>query len=199
MKWIAGADPGKNGAIVLLNAEANAFGKDDVICFPTKVDKYGRVDVEKIYENLKPYLKDIVMYIQEDIHSIFGTSAGSNFSFGDANGSLRSAVFVALKSAGNNDYKFALVQPKVWQKLAWRNDEIIREVWMDAKTKQPKTKPSGENKMKICTKETSMNAAHRIFPETSFVMPRCRTEHDGCVDAALIAYYGREVYIMCQD
>lgn len=195
MKWIAGADPGKKGAIVLLNAEATVgnFKKEDVICFPTKVDDSGRIDTVKIYDNLKPYLKNIVLYIQEDIHSIFGASACSNFNFGDSNGSLRAAVQVALRSAGNKNCKFALVQPKVWQKHAWKNDEIVAEPYIDKATGKPKLLSSGKVKMNTDTKQTSMNAAHRLFPETTFVMPRCKKEHDGCVDAALIALYGHNM------
>lgn len=201
MKWIAGADPGKKGAIVLLNAEVTVgnFKKEDVICFPTKVDDLGRIDTDTIYDNLKPYLKNIVLYIQEDIHSIFGASACSNFNFGDSNGSLRAAVQVALRSANNKNCKFALVQPKIWQKNAWKKDEIIAEPYIDKTTGKPKLLSSGKVRMNTDTKQTSMNAAHRLFPETTFVMPRCRKEHDGCVDAALIALYGHKILNAAQN
>ena len=154
---------------------------------------------DTIYDNLKPYLKNIVLYIQEDIHSIFGASACSNFNFGDSNGSLRAAVQVALRSANNKNCKFALVQPKIWQKNAWKKDEIIAEPYIDKTTGKPKLLSSGKVRMNTDTKQTSMNAAHRLFPETTFVMPRCRKEHDGCVDAALIALYGHKILNAVQN
>lgn len=41
------------------------------------------------------------------------------------------------------------------------------------------------------TKEYALAAAKSIWPDESFILPGCRTPHDGCVDAALIAEFGR--------
>jgi hypothetical protein len=48
------------------------------------------------------------------------------------------------------------------------------------------------------TKDTKKDAyleARRLWPEGAFVMPRCRKPHDGVVDAALIAEYGRRQHV----
>jgi len=42
----------------------------------------------------------------------------------------------------------------------------------------------------IKPKDRSRLAVNRLFPRLSLVLPRCRKEHDGLVDAALIAHYG---------
>lgn len=41
------------------------------------------------------------------------------------------------------------------------------------------------------TKEYALAAARSIWPGESFILGGCRTPHDGCVDAALIAEFGR--------
>lgn len=41
------------------------------------------------------------------------------------------------------------------------------------------------------TKVRAHAAAKKLWPEQSFVLPRCRKTHDGLIDAALIGYVGR--------
>ena len=54
-KWILGADPGKNGAIVLINAKKKfgEFTSDDVVCIPTKTND-GKIDVVRMVDALTP-------------------------------------------------------------------------------------------------------------------------------------------------
>lgn len=39
------------------------------------------------------------------------------------------------------------------------------------------------------TKEKALKVANKLFPNESFILPRCRVPHDGIIDAALIAYH----------
>jgi len=189
-KWILGADPGKNGAIVLINAKKKfgEFTSDDVVCIPTKTND-GKIDVVRMVDALTPYAKDIVLMVQEHVHAIYGSSAKGSFEFGDANGALRAALSIVSHIAGT-DLPVHLVMPKKWQEVAWKPISVVGAPIIDKETGEPQLLRNGSIKIKIDTKATSLSAAHSTFPGVSFVQPRCKKEHDGCVDAALIAYYG---------
>jgi crossover junction endodeoxyribonuclease RuvC len=66
---------------------------------------------------------------------------------------------------------YDLVQPQKWQR------KMI-----------PGTK-KGE------TKKAALAKARQLFPHESFIPDRCRTAHDGIVDAVLIAEYGRGLHV----
>lgn len=176
-----GADPGKHGAVVLISGD-----RKEVIQIPTTV-KDGSIDVVSLYDALMPYLPRIKGACMEHVHALFGSSAGATFEFGDANGSLR--TLLTLLSDHGTRFKVILAQPKIWQKVAWYGVDKVETPMKDAAGK-PRILKSGKPRMKVDTKATSMLAAHKLFPSVSFVPKRCRIEHDGCIDAALIAYYG---------
>lgn len=193
-KWILGADPGKYGAVVLLDADyPNVKDKADALkMFPTKTEG-GKIDTNTMYAVLQPYAEDIVFMVQEQVHAIFGSSAKGSFEFGDANGAQR-AILLLLGRQVTGRVPFMVALPKLWQKVAWQGiDPIGTPVYIKG-TKTPKLLKSGKQQIKVDTKGTSMLAAHKLFPNANFVMPRCRIEHDGCIDAALIAYYGLTRY-----
>ena len=182
-RYILGADPGKHGAIALLNADfnPNRLSATDLILIPVKKTKDGRLDVDHIYTTLLPYVDNIVLVVQERVHALFGSSATGTFEFGDANGALRTTLqLLGYASSSHKPFKVHVVSPPVWQKVAWLPEHLIYE---DKMTK------IGARRKKD-TKATSTKAAQSIFPGVSFVPPRCRIVHDGLVDAALIAYYG---------
>lgn len=113
--------------------------------------------------------KDTIVAI-EDLHSIYGASAKSNFNFGVNNG----IVIGALQSFGYNYFK---VPPKSWQKLAWQG---IEPVHSDGR---------------VNTKATSFVAAKTLYPNEKFLAtPRSTTPHNGIVDAVLLAYYAKLTY-----
>lgn len=190
-KWILGADPGKHGAIVLINAKKKfgEYTQEDVVCIPTKV-RDGKVDAVAIVDALKPYAKNIVLIVQEYVHAIYGSSAKGSFEFGDANGTLRAALSIVSYMAGTH-IPVQFVQPKKWQEVVWKPISIVGSPVIDKDTGNPVKLASGAIKIKVDTKATSSVAAHATFPGVSFVPKRCTKEHDGCVDAALIAYYGK--------
>jgi hypothetical protein len=117
----------------------------------------------------------------ELIHSIYGTSKGSMFTMGRGLGNLEST----LACKGCN---FHYVRPADWQARIWIDKDMVK-------------KPSKSGKKMVNdTKAISLNAAKRIFPKTDMKYGnnekrhKGRTrikEHDGIVDALLIAQYAR--------
>lgn len=176
-----GADPGKHGAVVLISPS-----RKEVIQIPTTV-KDSVIDAAALYYALLPYQDRIKGACMEHVHAIFGSAAGATFEFGDANGSLRTLLL--LLSDNGKRFPLILAQPKLWQKIAWYGVPKVESPMTDS-SGRPKLLKSGKPRMKVDTKATSMSAAHKLFPSVSFVPKRCRIEHDGCIDAALIAYYG---------
>ncbi len=113
-------------------------------------------------------LKGPVTVAIEDLHSIYGSSAKSNFSFGVNNG----IVIGALECKGINYLKVA---PKSWQKAIWIPEDIVK---FDGK---------------VDTKATSLNAARRYYPKEQFLASaRSSVPHDGIVDAVLLAIYAHD-------
>lgn len=179
-QYTLGIDPGKHGGSVLINI--NDY--NDQVHIPTKV-KDGRVDVMYTVNALEPYKDYIQVAFIEDVHAIFGSSASATFEFGHAAGALYGAVQALLGASIPVGY----IQPKMWQKVAWSGLEPIKgDPVKDSKTGKQKILKNGKLQWKTDTKATSSAAAHILFPNVSFIPPRCRNEHDGLVDAALIAY-----------
>lgn len=122
--------------------------------------------VESWKKFVAKYNKRTALVVFEDLHSIYGASAKSNFQFGVNNG----IVIGALEAMGLNYEKVA---PKKWQKHIWMPEDFVK---------------FGD---KIDTKATSLKAAKRLYPEESFIMSaRSSVPHDGIVDAVLLATYG---------
>ncbi len=118
-------------------------------------------DIQELKNILSNEEHDIVHVAIENVHAIQGRIGNSsNFGFGLGKGILMGMV-------AGLELPYTLVNPKTWQKLAW-----------EGVTKQ------ADNK------KTSLVAAKRIFPTTSFLATeRSRVFHDGLVDGALMAYY----------
>jgi hypothetical protein len=115
---------------------------------------------------IKKFKKKPDLVVIEDLHSIFGASAKSNFQFGVNNG----IIIGALEAM---DYPYLKVAPKKWQKTIWKEQDHIYYG------------------TKLDTKATSLNAALRLYPLEKFLMTsRSSVPHDGLVDAVLLATYG---------
>lgn len=169
-KVYVGIDPGKSGAISFVNPEG-------------LLEKWGipiagkDIDANELYRILKDISERYSpVVILEDVHSLFGMSAASNFSFGFVCGMIRAMVIA-------NTIPFHMVAPKTWQKLIWVNDD---------KVYKPK-KPTQKNPS-VDTKATSLKAATRIFPHFDLTKnERSKVPHDGIVDAVLLSEYGRRL------
>src|SRR5690554_174431 len=164
-KTYIGIDPGAKGGIVALRG-------NEIIMSIATPEKGGDMDVEAILFEVTRYPDAII--IIEDVHSIFGSSAKANFSFGRNVGQLNAI----LQLSG---LRYHYVPPKTWQKEIWTNVD---------KLYKPK-KPNQKN-ASVDTKKTSLNTALRLFPGHDFrKSERSKIPHDGIVDASLIAEYGR--------
>ncbi len=187
-----GIDPGKSGGIVALKPDGTVVDK---FIMPILGDN---LDVAKMYDLFKAlHDRYHITVILEDVHSIFGMSAATNWTFGYVCGAIE-AVVLCLK------LKMVKVAPKTWQKEIWINSDKVY------KPKKPEQKnPS------IDTKPTSICAAARLFPREDLrgeiiikyyadsaanrkagkankEIPSAKKEpHDGIVDALLMAEYGR--------
>lgn len=169
-KDYGGIDPGKHGAISILTKSGQLIKSP----FPL-IGKSGKeeLDLKKMgefFRNIRTHYPNI-MFIVEEVHSLFGMSAKSNFQFGFNNGLL-----IGMLNAMS--FSYTLVQPKEWQKHVWRNaDKVMMTV---------------KGKTKTDTKSTSSKAAARIFPKEDFTpTARSKKDHDGMVDSSLLCYYGR--------
>ena len=157
-----GIDVGKNGGIAIITKEGLKLHT-----IPKIGNKVDYLELNGIFNDLP---KSCIFCI-EDVHSIFGSSAKSNFNFGEIKGILTGMVI-------SNGFRWELVQPKKWQKEVWTNADMVK-------------KPNGRTD----TKGTSLLAAKRIFPDQTFLATqRSRKPHDGLFDASLIAEYCRRTY-----
>ena len=174
-KIYVGVDVGAKGGIFAMDQDRNVILKAAV---PEGKDGIDYQELLSIFKNIRSRamattpLGTAVQFIAviEDVHSIFGMSAKSNFSFGHIKG-VKEAMMLALK------YDYKLIPPKTWQKAVWIEEDAVY----------------GEDKAgkkKRDTKATSLNAALRLFPLENFRKNnRCKIAHDGMVDAALMADY----------
>lgn len=176
-EWTLGMDPGKHGGLVLVD---NADMQHQVH-LPTPV-KDGRVDVKAIAEWLLPYAGQVKSAFIEDVHSLLGSSSKGSFEFGHAAGSLYGAVQAILP------VQVGYVAPAMWQRTAWKHTGKVNGTPKLDKDGNQKVLKSGELAWNNDPKASSLQAAKYLFPDVNFVPKRCRKEHDGLIDAALIAY-----------
>ena len=162
MKTAFGIDPGKDGAIVII--------EPDGVVRTYKFPRIGLdIDERKLWQIFLTIPLDAVGTI-ELVHSIFGTSAKSNFEFGGTYFMLR----MALAARG---LSFRAIPPKEWQKKFFVGMTDIK----DAKGKRD-------------TKAMALRVATDLFPNVSLInpdKPRAYTPDAGIVDALLLAEYSR--------
>ena len=120
-----------------------------------------------------------VVCVMESIHAIFGSSAKSTFSFGEINGLLKGLLIA-------NKIPYHLIPRKKSQETIWEHSDMV------VTYKQVKVKDKLVNKKEINTKQTSLNAARRLFPLIDLrKTERCKNFDDNKVDSILISEYGR--------
>ena len=146
---ICGIDPGASGAMCVLDSQDPAH--------------IALLDLKKhsIYDSaqwLHDQKVDIVWI--EDVHSLFGMSAKSNFGFGRNFG-----IAFAIAKVGTSDGSIQQVTPKIWQKY----------VGVTVKGK--------------AIKQEVANIAQTIYPSAVIHGPQGGLL-DGRSDALMIAHYG---------
>lgn len=155
-----GIDPGKGSFLSVL--------RDDQVLF-YQIPMIGKeIDMEGLKKVFKGIAGADSHAVIEDVHSVFGSSAKSNFEFGRVVGILES-MLVAF------DIPYTKIQPKKWQSSLWEGVPLQK-------------KPNG----KTDTKATSLIAAQRLFPTVDLrKSERAKVPDHNKVDALLIAEYCR--------
>ena len=164
-----GIDPGSKGFITLYS--------DDAIEFHS-IEDNDFYKLGDILHGIKEKYPNVIC-VMEEVHAIFGSAAKATFSFGEINGLLKGLLIA-------NKIPYHLVQPKKWQGEIWDFKDMVvsyKPVAIRGKVVQKK---------EVNTKQTSMNAAKRIFPNIDFRKnERCKKIDDNKVDSLLIAEYAR--------
>ena len=168
-----GIDPGSKGFISILKQEN---GNKTFEFFP--IADFDFYELSEVIKAIKERYPNIVC-ILEEVHAIHNSSAKATFSFGEINGILKGLLMA-------NKIPYHLVPPKTWQKEMWDNKDLV------VSYKTIKVKGKDVSKKEINTKQTSINAAKRIFPHIDLrKTERCKNYDDNKVDSILIAEYGR--------
>lgn len=150
-----GIDPGEKGAICALQAQTNKAIFMDTTKDPREIrDWFDRLKAEC----------DVRVIMIEEVHSIFGVSAKSNFSFGR---NVERLYTLALLTSCMVD----LVQPKKWQK-----------------TVGVKTGVTGKD-----IKKAVADICGRLYPDVVIRGPKGGL-HDGKSDALMLAHYAKLVH-----
>lgn len=159
-----GIDVGVKGGIVELDDAGNLLG-----LYPIPFHYKDGIKWDELVALLSRFEGLVAI---EDVHSLPGTSAKSNFNFGEVRGFKRACCM----SAG---CPVEMVPPKHWQRAVWEEPDVTVHT-------------EGKQKGKRDPKATSLKAAKRLWPMESFhKSDRATTPHDGLIDAALIAEYLR--------
>jgi len=169
-----GIDPGKSGGLAVIT------DSNDIVVTATPVTKENEIDIAQVNAFIDfiitKYNTTDIQCVLEDVHSIFGMSAQSNFQFGRVLGVIEGIL-------GSRSISFIKVTPKVWQKEIWAGTTPIGNA-------TGKLLKSGAPHIKIDTKGTSLLVAKQLFPDVNLLAtPRSKVAHDGIVDALLIAEY----------
>jgi hypothetical protein len=158
-----GIDPGKNGGIFFYEKGSYLFKQIPLI---------GKeFDVKALSDIFSEYSEYFCYAVIEDVHSIFGASAGATFDFGFGCGLLEGILV-------SHGIPYTKVQPKKWQAEMFEGIPLQQKPSSTGKTVQKDTKRMAEM------------AAKRLFPSIDLRMSdKCKKSHDGKVDALLICEY----------
>lgn len=172
MKTYVGIDPGKNGGIAAIYPDLSL----DLWAMPQKDneidgDKLTSI-IELIETGAEVFHQSKALFAIEDVHSVYGSSAKSNFQFGRSLGIIEGVLYGKLIIAGK-------VPPKTWQHVAFKGIEKI-------KLPGERTKGKGV----YDNKAMALQAVQRMYPGADLrKSSRAKNPHDGIIDALLIANY----------
>lgn len=166
-----GIDPGSKGFITVMH-------ENGIIFFSIEDNDFYRIG--DIFREIKESFPNVVC-VMEEVHAIFGSAAKSTFSFGEINGLLKGFLIA-------NKIPYHLVQPKKWQNEIWDCKDMV------VTYKDVLVKDKVIRKKDVNTKQTSLNAAKRIFPNVDLrKSERCKKYDDNKVDSLLLSEYGRRL------
>lgn len=169
-KFVLGVDLGAKGGLVLMNEDREILEKTSMPEHPVdgSIDHY---EVEAFFSKCMGHVKDkkILVVATEKLHSIYGSSARSNYKFGENNGYVDGLLHVWF----GRDIKRIIARR--WQQFLFEQENIIE-----------KKKKGGKRDTKAMAKE----AIEKLYPNEDFRRnKRCSKPHDGLIDATGIALY----------
>ncbi len=181
MTYFIGIDPGKGGAVGVIDEGGNAFVFDT----PTKKHpktKKDIYDIPAMAEIFRAYVGKNVCVVIEDVHAMPGNGGVSMFDFGRGKG-LWEGIVAAFS------FRVNMVTPQMWKKISF--PELI--VSLDIKDKKPKT-PKEKKELaklrrdaKVAAKAKARDVAGKLFP---LLLDRFKNVNsDGRAEALLIAIY----------
>lgn len=172
-KIFIGCDPGKSGHMVVLDGQT--VTKKAYKMIGKEYDLQGMLHLFSEFQGLNAHV------VIEDVHAIPGSAAKATWEFSRGKTILEMCC-VALK------IPMTLVAPKTWQKEIWEGVPIQK------KSTGERTK-SGEMKEKVLTKETTLLAISRLFPNVDLrKSERSKNPDDGIFDSLALAEYGRRKF-----
>jgi len=160
-KVFYGVDLGKKGGIVVL--KNGAIIHKEVMPLVADED----VDVKAIGRIFKKFGVENAHVVFEKFSGFFGYNKNAAVSLSRQSGMIESLIILM-------GIPYTKVLPKTWQKVVWENTKMLE-------------KADGKKD----TKAISLVTAKRLFPKENFILPKCKKEHDGLIDALLLAEYGR--------
>lgn len=170
-----GIDPGSKGFISIINHNE----EKRIVEFYSILD-LDFYELSELFAEIKAKYPNI-RCVMELVHALHGSSAKSTFSFGEINGLLKGLLIA-------NKIPYHLVQPKKWQNEIWDFKDMVITY------KDVLVKDKVIRKKDVNTKQTSINAAKRLFPNIDFrKSERCKNIDDNKVDSILLSEYGRRL------
>ena len=103
VEFVLGIDPGRKGALCLLSAAGTPYWIKDM---PGSYSEW------RVLADTLNHLPSIIHTACEDVHSLYGMSAKSNFQFGGWVKTVQTIVGMSLPM----DSLYEMIQPKKWQK-----------------------------------------------------------------------------------
>jgi hypothetical protein len=172
-----GIDPGKTGSIITIANDGQVLCKEVTPLVGTEIDWIEFANMIRPLSN-----SDRPHVFLEHVHAMHNSSAKATFSFGGCFEGVK-ALCAAFK------LPMTLVSPKDWQKEMHQG---IPQQYKPAERIKTGKKAGQMGKPRRDPKKMSLMAVKRLFPNECLLRtPRCSKEHDGIIDALLIAEYGR--------
>jgi hypothetical protein len=158
-----GIDNGLDGGITVLNEEGSIIHK--CVMPVIKLGKGRQVDILEMDRIINAFSPCSCILEPAQKHSPGILALCSTwFSYG---------IITSVLTLGKT--RFTLVNPQAWQKMFW-------------------VRPKMAKGQKFDTKAAALNAANKLWPSEDWTKSeRASKPHDGMVDAALIAEYGRRL------
>jgi len=182
---VIGIDPGMTGGVAILDSGITIDDIAEVYMIPKNEiskNKY-ELNIRKLWDILDDFKYYNPMVFLEDVHSLYGMSAGSNFKFGWVLGVIEGVI-------GSLGYEVHKVTPKRWQKIMFDGMETIMiPEHIDKKGKLIKAKKD--------TKAMSGLKALELYPDVDLYITekgnKSKNIHDGLSDAICIMEYGKKL------